>query len=96
LTILCLNLILPLKVGYMSGFFKKIWSGIKAFSRKVAYVQSLIILTLFYFLVIGPFSIAIRILGKDLLNKKWKDKKTSYWIKKEKAEINLENARRQF
>ena len=80
----------------MSGLFKKIWSGIKAFSKKAAYVQSLIILTLFYFLVIGPFSIALRVFGKDLLNKRWKDKKSSYWIKKEKIEINLENARRQF
>jgi hypothetical protein len=80
----------------MSGLFKRIWSGIKSFSKKVAYVQSLIILTLFYFLIIGPFSIALRVLGKDLLNKRWKDNKTSYWIKKEKVEVNLENARRQF
>jgi len=80
----------------MSSFFKKLWSGIKAFSRKVAYIQSLLILTLFYFLVIGPFSIVIRFFGRDLLNKRWKDKKASYWVKKEKIEVNLENARRQF
>jgi len=86
----------------MRSFLNKLWSGIKAFSRKVAYVQAIVILTLFYFIVIGFFSIVIRLLGKDLLNKKWKDKKISflkihsYWIKKEKIEINLENARRQF
>jgi len=94
----------------MRSFFKGIWSSIKTFSKKVAYVQSVIILTLFYFIIIGLFSIVIRLLGRDLLNKKWKDKKTSYpmdlqldpfwtnsdWIKKEKVELNLENARRQF
>jgi hypothetical protein len=86
----------------MRSFLNKLWSGIKAFSRKVAYVQAIVILTLFYFIVIGFFSIVIRLLGKDLLNKKWKGKKISflkihsYWIKKEKIEINLENARRQF
>jgi hypothetical protein len=80
----------------MRSFFKTVWSGIKAFSKKVAYVQAIIILTLFYFLVVGPFSIVLRLFGKDLLNKKWKDKKVSYWIRKEKVEINLENARRQF
>jgi hypothetical protein len=80
----------------MRSFFKTIWSGIKAFSKKVAYIQAIIILTLFYFLVIGPFSVMLRLLGKDLLNKKWKDINKSYWIKKEKNEINLENARRQF
>jgi len=80
----------------MRSFFETIWSGIKVFSRKVAYVQAIIILTLFYFLVIGFFSLVIRLLGKDLLNKKWKDKKESYWVKKEKVEVNLENARRQF
>jgi hypothetical protein len=86
----------------MRSFLNKLWSGIKAFSKKVAYVQSIIILTLFYFLILGSFSIVLRLLRKDLLNKKWKDKKISflkihtYWIKKEKIEINLENARRQF
>jgi len=86
----------------MRSLLNKLWSGIKAFSKKVAYVQSIIILTLFYFMIIGLFSIFIKLLGKDILNKKWKDKKKSflkihsYWIKKEKIEINLENARRQF
>ena len=80
----------------MRIFFTTIWSGTKAFSKKVAYVQAIIILTLFYFIVIGLFSVIIRLLGKDLLNKNWKDGKPSYWIEKEKAEINLENARRQF
>jgi hypothetical protein len=80
----------------MRSFPNKLWSGIKAFSRKVAYVQALIILTLFYFVILGLFSILLRLFGKDLLNKKWKDRKNSYWIKKERIEINLENARRQF
>ncbi len=80
----------------MRGLLKTIWSGIKAFSKKVAYVQAIIILTLFYFLVIGPFSLIMRLFGKDRLNKKWKDDKVSYWIEKEKVEANLENARRQF
>ena len=80
----------------MRSFFNTILSGIKAFSKKVAYVQAIVILTLFYFLVIGSFSVVLRLLGKDLLNKKWKDKQASYWIKKEKVEVNLENARRQF
>lgn len=56
----------------MRNVFRKLWSGIKAFSRKVAYVQAVIILTLFYFIVIGFFSLIIRLLGQDLLNKKWK------------------------
>jgi hypothetical protein len=80
----------------MRSLLNKLWSGFKAFSKKVAYVQSIIILTLFYFLMLGSFSIVLRLLGKDLLNKKWKDKKNSFWIKKEKIEVDLENARRQF
>jgi len=80
----------------MRSVLNKLWSGIKAFSKKVAYVQAIIILTIFYFLVIGIFSVIIRLLGKDLLSKKWEDKKTSHWVKKEKVEVNLENARRQF
>jgi len=95
LTIKLQGLILTLSIN-MRNVLHKLWSGIKAFSKKVAHVQAIIILTLFYFIVIGLFSLIIRLLGKDLLNKKWKDKKESYWVKKEKVEVNLENARRQF
>ncbi len=95
LTIELQGLILALST-YMRNVLNQLWSGIKAFSKRVAYVQAIIILTLFYFIVIGLFSIIIRLLGKNLLNKRWKDKRTSHWIEKEKVEISLENAHRQF
>lgn len=74
---------------------KQIWVFWKKFARRVAFIQTTIILTLFYFLMIGIFAIVIKLLRKDLLDKRWKQNK-SFWKDKEKMLATLEAARRQF
>jgi len=74
---------------------KKIWVFWKKFARRVAIIQTSVILTLFYFLMIGIFALVIKLLRKDLLDKKWKQNK-SFWKEKEKMIATLEAARRQF
>ena len=36
-----------------------------------------------FFLVVTPIGIVMRLMGKDLLNKKYNKKKETYWIKRE-------------
>ncbi len=72
----------------------KIWAFWKKLARRLAIVQTTIILTLFYFLMIGIFALVIKLLRKDLLDKKWKKNK-SFW-KDKKMLVTLENAKRQF
>jgi len=74
---------------------QKIWSFWKKFAHRLAIIQTTIILTLFYFLMIGVFALVAKLLGKDLLDKKWKQNK-SFWKEKEKPAVAIENARRQF
>ncbi|EQB63099.1 MAG: hypothetical protein RBG1_1C00001G0678 [candidate division Zixibacteria bacterium RBG-1] len=74
---------------------KKFWAFWKKFAHRLAIIQTTIILTLFYFLMISVFALVIKLLRKDLLDKKWKQKK-SFWKGKEKLSVAIENARRQF
>ena len=37
-----------------------------------------------FFLVITPIGLAMKIMGKDLLNKKYDKTKKTYWIKRDK------------
>ena len=61
------------------NFFNKIWQGWKRIARTVAKVNSYIILTLFYFLIIGPIALIKKII--DLFSKKVSEE--SYWVSKE-------------
>ncbi len=45
---------------------------------------TVLILTLFFFVVITPISVILRFMGKDFMNLHPKSRQDSYWIKKEK------------
>lgn len=74
---------------------KNFWVFWKKFARRLAIIQTGIILTLFYFLMIGFFALVVKLLRKDLLDKRWRQNK-SFWKDKEKMLATLEAARRQF
>jgi len=74
---------------------KKFWVFWKNIARRIAIIQTAIILTLFYFLMIGAFAAIIKLLRKDLLDKRWK-KNRSFWKAKEKMTVTVETAKRQF
>ena len=42
-----------------------------------------------FFLVITPIGIFMKLLGKDLLNNKYDNKKKSYWIDREKTKSTM-------
>ena len=43
-----------------------------------------IVMGFVFFLVVTPIGLFMRIMGKDLLNKKYDKKKETYWIKRDK------------
>ncbi len=65
------------------------------FARGLAFVNTRVILTLFFVIVIGPIALILKILGKDFLQRNI-DSSPSYWKSREMAEHTLENAARQF
>ena len=52
-----------------------------------------IVMGLIFFLVVTPIGLIMRIMGKDLLNKKYDKKKNTYWIHKYK---NMSSMKKQF
>ena len=79
----------------MKRFFKAIWRGWKWFAHKLGVFNTKVLLTIMYFIIIGIFSIIFRIIGRDLLDRKFK-KEDSLWRAHDDLEPDLENAKRQF
>ena len=79
----------------MKRILKHIWSGWKKFAHALGVFNTKVILTLFYFLVIGIAAVFARIFGKDLLDRKFVDA-DPLWKIREPLLPNLEEARRQF
>jgi hypothetical protein len=73
----------------------KIYEGWMLFARALAFVNTRVILTLFFIIVIGPIAIFLKLAGKDFLQRKI-DSSPSFWKPRETAENTLENAARQF
>lgn len=65
------------------------------FARALGKVNALVLLTLVYFVFIGPGAIVLKILRRDLLNRKAEPGST-YWYSKEQEETTLERSKRQF
>lgn len=74
---------------------QKILKSLKKIALKIGYFQTMVLLILFYFLAIGLVFLILKVLRKDLLSKKFKNK-PSFWIEKKEREISLEEASHQF
>ena len=72
-----------------------LYKGWMVFARALAFVNTRVILTLFFLLVIGPIAIILKLAGKDFLQRKI-DSSSTFWKPRERAEHTLENAARQF
>jgi hypothetical protein len=73
---------------------KSLWNWWKRTARKIGDFQARIILTIFYFLVLAPFSLAIRI-GTDPLAIKANSQR-GWHLKTNEKGIPMEHATRQF
>ena len=60
--------------------------------KLVSVILSSVMVTIF-FLIITPIGLIMRIMGKDLLNKKYDKRKETYWIKRNKP---IGSMKRQF
>ena len=65
------------------------------FARALGKANAFVLLTLVYVVVIGPAAIVLKILRRDLLNRKAEPRFT-YWYLKEYEETTLERSERQF
>jgi len=77
-----------------NGFFRRLWEGWKGFAAEMGNYQSRILLAFFYFLVITPFGVLVRLFG-DLLKTRSLTY-PSFWNNRTTISSGLDEARRQF
>jgi len=79
-------LILGLMNSKLLSPLNKIWFK---FGLLLGSIISPIIMGIIFFLVITPIGIFMKLLGKDLLNSKYDNKKKSYWINRDKTKSTM-------
>src|SRR4030042_3153366 len=57
----------------------------------LGWINTRLILIIMFYLVLTPMSIVLRLLGKDLLDRKIDKNRDSYWHKKEAKVFNVSN-----
>ena len=59
------------------------------FGKLLGFIVAPIVMGVIFFLVITPTGFIMKMLGKDLLNKKYNNKIKSYWINREKSKSTM-------
>lgn len=75
-----LFLILGLFFPYLLKSFYRVWM---VFAHLLGWIMTRVIVTLTFFLIFTPVGIILRMLGKDLLNKRIDRSASTYWRKRE-------------
>ena len=83
-------LILGLMNSKLLAPLNKLW--IK-FGMILGAIVAPVVMGIVFFLVVTPIGLTLRIMGKDLLNKKYDKKKETYWIKRD---TSIGTMKRQF
>jgi formate-dependent nitrite reductase membrane component NrfD len=84
---LIFNIIAFTKPQILTRFYK-IWMK---FGEFIGGIMSKIMMTILYFGIFTPVSIFLKIIGKDLLDKKIDKSRTSYWIERETQPQSMKN-----
>jgi hypothetical protein len=79
----------------MKRFLSLIWLGWKKFAHVLGIINTHILLSLTYFVIIAVASVFSRMFGADFLDRRMK-KKPTYWSDREPVEVSMEACRRQF
>ncbi len=57
-------------------------------AQAIGLVVTTLILTTFFFVVLTPISLILRLLGKDFMTMRYKDQTGSYWIRRDNAKAD--------
>ena len=83
-------LILGLMNSKLLTPLNKLWFK---FGMILGAIVSPVVMGVVFFLVVTPIGLIMKIMGKDLLNKKYDNKKITYWIKRD---TSIGTMKRQF
>ena len=89
-TVALVFLILGLTKSKLLTPLNKLWFK---FGMILGAVVAPFIMCIIFFLIVAPIGLLMKIMGKDLLNKKYDKKKKTYWIKRD---VPIGTMKRQF
>jgi len=81
-------------VNRRAGLLHSIWNGWKGFAAELGNYQGRALMAFFYFIVVTPFGLPVRVFS-DRLGLKTRSG-SSYWEPQDNAALGLDDARRQF
>jgi hypothetical protein len=81
------SLALALAVRPLWLAFFRLWMKL---AEGMGWVMTRVLLTLFYFLVLTPFGLVRRLMGRPTLDTTWRTGKGSYWVDKEPVPSTIE------
>ena len=84
-----------------SGFFfhavlRPIYIGWMKFAFLLGWVNTRLILGIFFYLILTPVGLIMRLFGRDPLHRKFDRKASTYWVKRPPAEFDRERYERLF
>jgi hypothetical protein len=83
--------------GYLAySVLRPIYLGWMKFAFLLAWINTRVILGIFFFLAITPVGFVLRLTGKDLLDEKIDKEAKTYWKKREKAPSDPQRYERMF
>jgi Saxitoxin biosynthesis operon protein SxtJ len=77
------------------SLWRLMWDGWNAYAHRAGGYQAQVLLTLVYFLVLGPSALVARLFGNHLLDLDHRPR-PSYWIERETEPPTLASLERQF
>ena len=87
--ILCLSIIKPYAL-------KHIYKGAMFMAHVLGWINTRIILSIIFFFIFSPIGIVLRLIKKDLLNRKIDSNCATYWQKRTKVTFEKSHCERQF
>lgn len=78
--------------GVWLAFFRR-WMR---FAELISWVMTRVILSAFYYLMLTPVALAVRVFGQNPLDLAFKDGKKTYWVDKAPSESTIERYRKQY
>lgn len=76
------------------NLLKKVWQSWGNFSKRMGNFQSRIVLSLFFFILVSPIALAVKMFSDPLRVKHQSNE--SHWLPKMKTKVDLEQSRKQF
>lgn len=82
------------RVSY--ALMKPVHIGWMTIAQVLGWFSTRLLLGIFFYLIITPTAVVMKLLGKDLLSEQWDREAKSYWVKKERVPLDPRTYERQF